>query len=65
MVIMARLDKDKASSWLISHAGTASQHRCAHYVRQALEAGGLNTAGHPVDAKDYGSFLQRSGFNKV
>ncbi len=40
-------------------------HKCATYVRQAMVAGGLNTAGNPLYAKDYGPFLERLGFAKV
>jgi hypothetical protein len=35
---------------------------CATHVRQAIEAAGLNTAGHPVDAKDWGPTLLHLGF---
>ena len=38
---------------------------CAQYVRWALEAGGINTKGHPVPAKNYGPFLQGHGFSIV
>ena len=38
---------------------------CAKYVRWALEAGGINTNGHPVPAKNYGPFLEGQGFSKV
>ena len=38
---------------------------CAKYVRWALEAGGINTKGHPVPAKNYGPFLEGQGFSKV
>jgi len=39
--------------------------KCAEYVRQALEAGGLNTAGHPSPAKDWGPTLIRIGFQAI
>ena len=38
---------------------------CAKHVRIALEAAGVNSAGHPVSAKDYGPFLQTVGFAVV
>ena len=41
------------------------QGRCAKHVRLALEAAGVNTAGHPVSAKDYGPFLKKVGFTTV
>jgi RHS repeat-associated protein len=41
------------------------EQNCAKYVRWALEAGGINTNGHPVSAKNYGPFLQGQGFSNV
>jgi len=41
------------------------RHKCAVYVRMALEAAGLNTAGHPGDAKDWGPTLVRLGFAAI
>ena len=38
---------------------------CAKHVRIALEAAGVNSAGHPVSAKAYGPFLQKVGFAVV
>ena len=47
-------------------AGGKSQGRCAYYVRTYLEAGGLNTTGHPVAAFQYANgFLQQLGFKKI
>jgi hypothetical protein len=59
-------DKDAFAKHLRAHAlpGFGSGH-CATYVRQAMEAGGLSTVGRPRDAKDYGPFLERLGFQKV
>lgn len=42
-----------------------STHHCAMFVRWALEAGGVDTSGHPGVAKDYGPFLQNHGFAEV
>lgn len=47
------------------HAGKASTERCAAYCRKGLEAGGLDTSGHPVDAGDYGPFLLKKGASVV
>ena len=41
------------------------QHQCATYVREALEAGGLVTIGHPAAAKDWGPTLVRIGFRVI
>ena len=50
---------------LIKNSSTSSQHQCAKYVRIAIEAGGVSTAGRPVAAKDYRSFLPRIGFSFI
>jgi hypothetical protein len=39
--------------------------QCAKFVRLALEAGGINTHGHPVFAKDYGPHLIKWGFQPI
>ncbi|HKS71707.1 MAG TPA: RHS repeat-associated core domain-containing protein, partial [Terriglobales bacterium] len=59
------LDIDKFLKWVDGHAAGASQHHCAKAVRLGMEAGGLDTAGHPGLAKDYGPFLQKLGFLPV
>ena len=33
--------------------------------RIALEAAGIDTTGHPIDAKDYGPFLEDHGFEII
>ncbi len=48
--------------WMDSHAHPKSQHACAKYVRQGLEAGGADTRGHPIDAKDYEKTLLNNDF---
>lgn len=63
---------DNSSKWnvyksiehLVKNAHTVSQHYCAKYVREAIEAGGLNTSGHPATAWEYHSkgFLLTLGF---
>jgi hypothetical protein len=39
--------------------------QCAKLVREALEAAGADTTGHPVDAKDWGPTLLHIGFAVV
>ena len=39
--------------------------QCAKLVRQALEAAGADTTGHPVNAKDWGPTLLHIGFAAV
>jgi len=42
-----------------------SSGKCAKYVRLMLEAGGIDTKGHPVSAKDYANFLPKIGFKHI
>ena len=56
-----KLDKDKLVKWMDDHAEANSQGHCARYVRQGMEAGGLDTDGRPVNAKDYGPFFIKLG----
>ncbi|MDB5963466.1 MAG: putative rhs-related protein [Massilia sp.] len=58
-------DKDKFATYLRKHSKPHSQGRCARALRQALEAGGASTKGHPVDAREYGPTLERNGFYVV
>ncbi|HTE01718.1 MAG TPA: DUF6443 domain-containing protein [Mucilaginibacter sp.] len=39
--------------------------KCAMHVRKAIEAGGINTANHPVAAKDYAPYLKDWGFKII
>lgn len=59
-------DIDKAVKWIDDNAlpPFGSGH-CATWVRKALEAGGLDTTGHPEYAKDWGPTLTRLGFGVV
>lgn len=58
-------DIEKFALHLRANAENQSQGRCARYVRLALEAGGANTAGHPLNAKDWGPVLTRNGFRPI
>lgn len=58
-------NKERFASTLRKNAQAHSQGRCAKAVRLALEAGGANTRGHPVDAKKYGPILEQNGFSVV
>jgi len=59
------IDAQKFVSHLRTHAKSQSQGKCARAIRLALEAAGANTAGHPVNAKDWGPTLIRIGFQMV
>src|SRR5437879_6200418 len=54
-------DRDKAVSFLNSHASVTSHGRCAEYTRKAIESGGVLLARH-LYAKDYGAGLRAAGF---
>lgn len=58
-------DKDKFATYFRKHSVPHSQGRCARAVRQALEAGGASTKGHPTAAREYGPTLERNGFYVV
>jgi hypothetical protein len=58
-------DADKAVSNLIANKKKGSTGLCATHVRQALAAGGLDTSGNPVSAKDYGPFLLNKQFKAI
>lgn len=50
---------------LIKSAHSSSQHSCARYVRQAMEAGGLNTSTRPNWAWQYINWLPSQGWQLV
>jgi len=60
-----KLDKDKFVRSMDENANKAPQGKCALYCRKGLEAGGLDTTGHPTDGKDYGPFLEKHGASAV
>ena len=61
----AGLNLDKMVDTARSNAEAKSRGQCARYCRMALEAGGADTTGHPIAAKDYGPILERNGFIAV
>ena len=58
-------DKGKFSDTLNKISFSRSQSLCATNVRKALEAAGVNTTGHPQEAKDWGQTLEKQGFKAV
>jgi len=56
---------DDAIIRLNASAASKSQHRCAKYVRLAIQAGGINTNVHPAEAREYKPYLLRWGFKTV
>jgi hypothetical protein len=64
--IMAGLDKGTFAIWLRENAlPPFGAGKCARFVREALEAAGADTTGHPVDAKNWGATLLRAGFTEA
>jgi hypothetical protein len=59
------IDKNKLIEKIDSIAAKTSQGICATNCRMAFEAAGMNTAGHPKDAKDYGPFLLSHGATRI
>lgn len=61
----SNLNIDDAVKHLEDNAGANSTAKCATFVRQALEAGGLKLTSHPVYAKNYGPTLIGAGFTEL
>lgn len=58
-------DLGKSINHLISASNVKSTHRCAKYVREAIEAGGLSLTGHPMNAIEYVRYLPTVGFKHI
>lgn len=55
----------KALEWAKNNVGIKSVGSCAKYVRQMLEAGGINISGRPSSAYQYAGFLPKIGFKHI
>ena len=62
---MATWNIHKSIEYLSTHAEAKSLGRCAKYVRQAIEAGGMNTNDRPNSAYQYKRYLLTKGFNAI
>lgn len=61
-----KFDADKFADTLTKNAQNTSHSACAHYVGNALEDAGIKLPGdRPRDAKNWGPFLEQSGFTPV
>lgn len=60
-----KIDLKKMVEHANSKATNETQGICATRIREAIEAGGGNTKGHPVYAKDYGPLLTSLGFEEI
>jgi RHS repeat-associated protein len=59
------INKDAITNYADQHAEPHSLGKCAAYCRRAFEAGGVDTNGHPVDAKDWGPTLLKNGASVI
>ena len=48
-----------------AHAQTNEEDAHAKAMRLSLDAGGMNTKGHPLLSKNYGPFLIKKGFSSI
>lgn len=60
-----KIDVDKVAEAINNKAKPGPTQKCATHVREALAAGGVDTRGHPQDAKDYGPTLEKNNFKPV
>ena len=58
-------DAEKAVANIVANKKDGSTGKCAKHVREALVAGGLDTSGNPISAKDYGPFLTNKQFKAI
>lgn len=58
-------DVRAACIWLHNNSGPVTQHSCAKWVRKAIEAGGISTAGRPAWAWKYIGYLPTIGFKLI
>lgn len=61
----SKLNFDKFAETLRKRSEPESIHKCAKYVRIALEAAGANTSGSPVPASDWGPTLAKNGYKEI
>ncbi|WP_180106281.1 peptidoglycan amidohydrolase family protein [Acinetobacter sp. YH12085] len=60
-----RIDIDRLTGFLQGITRQSSTQKCARSVRLALESAGARFNGHPVAAADWGSTLQKIGYQKI
>lgn len=59
------IDIEKFTQKLVSMSRSTTAHRCARYVRIALQSAGARFSDHPVAASDWGSTLTEIGYKKI
>ncbi len=56
---------EKFTQKLVSMSRNTSAHRCAKYVRIALESAGARFSDHPIAASDWGGTLTSIGYKQI
>lgn len=59
------IDIEKFTQKLVSMSRSTTAHRCARYVRIALESAGARFSDHPVAASDWGNTLTEIGYKQI
>ncbi|RZG47435.1 MULTISPECIES: CHAP domain-containing protein [Acinetobacter] len=59
------LDISKFTEKLVSMSRSTTAHRCARYVRIALQSAGARFTDHPIAASDWGSTLTEIGYKQI
>ena len=59
------IDIGKFTNKLVSMSRGTSAHRCAKYVRIALESAGARFSDHPIAASDWGYSLTKIGYKQI
>lgn len=59
------LDISKFTEKLVSMSRSTTAHRCARYVRIALQSAGARFTDHPIAASDWDSTLTEIGYKQI
>lgn len=59
------IDIEKFTQKLVSMSRSTTAHRCAKYVRIALESAGARFSDHPIAASDWGDTLTEIGYKQI
>ena len=59
------IDIGKFTEKLVSMSRSSTAHRCARYVRIALQSAGARFSDHPIAASDWGSTLTEIGYQQI
>ncbi len=59
------LDISKFTETLVNMSRSTTAHRCARYVRIALQSAGARFTDHPIAASDWGATLTEIGYKQI